>query len=71
MARVEVAGDQLTVQIEGTDKLSTLKSRLDIPLAHVTDAEADPEAVYGWEGMARPWRAHPRGDRGRHLSPPG
>jgi hypothetical protein len=43
MARVEVAGDQLTVQIEGMDKLWTFKSRLEIPLAHVTDAEADPE----------------------------
>ena len=45
MARVEVAGDQLTVQIEGMDKLWTFQSRLEIPLAHVTDAEADPEAV--------------------------
>jgi hypothetical protein len=47
VARVEVSGDQLTVQIEGIDKVWTLKSRLDIPLAHVTDAEADPEAVRG------------------------
>ena len=54
MARVEVAGDQLTVQIEGMDKLWTLKSRLDIPLAHVTDAEADPEAARGWKGWRGP-----------------
>jgi hypothetical protein len=54
MARVEVAGDQLTVQIEGMDKLWTFKSRLDIPLAHVTDAEADPEVVRGWKGWRGP-----------------
>jgi hypothetical protein len=29
MARVEVAGDQLTVQLEGMDKLWTFKSRLE------------------------------------------
>ena len=50
MAQVEVAGDQLIVQIEGMDKLWTLKSRLDIPLAYVTDAEA----VHGWKGWRGP-----------------
>jgi hypothetical protein len=35
MARVEVAGDQVTVQIEGMDRLWTFTSRLEIPLAHV------------------------------------
>jgi hypothetical protein len=54
MARVEVAGDQLTVQLEGMDKLWTFKSRLEIPLAHVTDAEADPEVVRGWKGWRGP-----------------
>ncbi len=54
MARVEVTGDQLTVHIEGMDKLWTLKSRLEIPLVHVTDAEADPEAVRGWKGWRGP-----------------
>jgi hypothetical protein len=54
MARVEVAGDQLSVQIEGMDKLWTLKSRLEIPLAHVTGAEADPQVVCGWKGWRGP-----------------
>jgi hypothetical protein len=36
------------------DKLWTLKSRLEIPLAHVTDAEADPEVVRGWKGWPGP-----------------
>jgi len=54
MARVEVAGDQLTVQIQGLDRLWTFKSRLEIPLAHVTGAEADPEVVRGWKGWRGP-----------------
>jgi hypothetical protein len=36
------------------DKLWTLKSRPEIPLAHVTDAEADPEVVRGWKGWPGP-----------------
>ena len=50
MAHVEVDGDHLTVQIEGMDRLWTLKSRLDIPLRHITDAEPDGEAGRGWRG---------------------
>ena len=59
MARVEVAGDQLTVQIQGMDRLWTFKSRLEIPLAHVTGAEADPEVVRGWKGWRGPARTSP------------
>jgi hypothetical protein len=54
MARVEVAGDRLSVQIEGVDKLWTFTSRLEIPLAHVTGAEADPAVVRGWKGWRGP-----------------
>jgi hypothetical protein len=36
------------------DKLWTFQSRLEIPLAHVTDAEADPEVVRGWKGWRGP-----------------
>jgi hypothetical protein len=54
MARVEVTGDRLSVQLEGMDKLWTLKSRLEIPLAHVTGAEVDPEVVRGWKGWRGP-----------------
>ena len=54
LARIKVAGDQLTVQLEGMDRPWTLQSRLEIPLAHVTDAEADPEVVRGWKGWRGP-----------------
>jgi hypothetical protein len=54
MATVEVQGDQLTVRIEGVDKLWTFTSRLEIPLAHVTGVAADPEVVRGWKGWRGP-----------------
>ncbi|MFI5907587.1 hypothetical protein [Dactylosporangium sp. NPDC051541] len=42
MATVRIDGDTLVVEIEGLDKLWALKSRLDIPLANVRGATADP-----------------------------
>jgi len=54
MATVEISEGQLIVQIQGLDRLWTFKSRLEIPLAHVTGAEADPEAVRGWKGWRGP-----------------
>ena len=43
MARVEIAGDRLSVQIDGMDRLWSLRSRLEIPLAHASGAGADPD----------------------------
>jgi len=54
MARVEVVGDRLSIQIEGLDRLWSLKSRLEIPLAHVAGVEADPAAARGWKGWRGP-----------------
>ncbi|GAA3290170.1 hypothetical protein Dvina_26925 [Dactylosporangium vinaceum] len=42
MATVRVDADTLVVEIEGIDKLWALKSRLEIPLANVRGATADP-----------------------------
>ena len=53
MARVEVASEQLTVQLEGMDKLWTFKSRLEIPLAHVVSADVCPEVAQGWRMSIR------------------
>ena len=41
MATINVEGDKLVVTMEGADKLWALRSRLDIPLAHVSDVRAD------------------------------
>ena len=48
MAEVELARDALIVHVRGMDRLWALRSRLEIPLAHVLSAEADPELARGW-----------------------
>ena len=55
MAEVELTQDTLLVQVQGTDQLWALKSRLEIPLPHVVGAEADPEVALGWrKGIRAP-----------------
>lgn len=52
-ATVSVEGDTLTVVMHGLDELWSMKSQLDIPLAHVRGAAADPAIVHeskGWRG---------------------
>ncbi len=48
MARIEIADGRLSVIMEGLDKLWALKSRLDIPLAHVTGVAHDPAQAGRW-----------------------
>lgn len=55
MAEVELTGDVLIVHGRGMDQLWALKSRLEIPLAHVVGAKADAEAARGWrKGIRAP-----------------
>ncbi|WP_081236671.1 hypothetical protein [Streptomyces viridosporus] len=42
LVSIDRARDLLTVEFQGLDKLWTLKSRLEIPLAHVRGATHDP-----------------------------
>lgn len=58
MTEVELTRDALVVHVQGMDQLWALKSRLEIPLAHVRGATHDP-------GMAR----EPKGVRvgGTHF----
>jgi hypothetical protein len=53
MAQVHIDGEQLVVEIEGLDKLWALRSRLEIPLAEVRGATADP----GMAGEPKGFRA--------------
>ena len=39
MARVDIDGGKLVIEMEGLDKLWSLKSRLEIPLANVRGAD--------------------------------
>ena len=51
MAEVELAEDALIVHVRGMDQLWALRSRLEIPLSHVVDAQADQqEAQWWWRG---------------------
>jgi hypothetical protein len=52
MAHVEVAGDRLVIQLDRQDRLWAFRSELEVPLAHVTGAEVDPEqARLPWSGL--------------------
>ena len=48
MVDVTVEGDRVVFQVEGIDRLWAFRSRLEIPLAHITNVEADPDAVGRW-----------------------
>jgi len=54
MAQVLVDGDQLIVEVEGLDKLWSLKSRLVIPLANIRGATDDPGIIKERKGLRFP-----------------
>ncbi len=48
MVQVKIDGDRAIFEVEGWDKLWSLRSRLEIPLAHIKGAHADPDPAMGW-----------------------
>jgi hypothetical protein len=48
MVKIILNADSAIFEVEGWDKLWSLRSRLQIPLAHITDARRDPEPAMGW-----------------------
>lgn len=48
MVEISVESDRIVFEVEGWDKLWALKSRLEIPIAHVKGARVDEEAAKGW-----------------------
>lgn len=48
MVEITVEGDRVRFDVDGWDKMWSLKSRLEIPLAHITSARIDPEPARGW-----------------------
>ena len=48
LVEVSVEGDRVVFTIEGLDKLWACRSRLEIPIAHLTGIEVDPDAVGRW-----------------------
>src|SRR5205823_3974875 len=48
MVDVTIEGDRAIFTVEGFDKLWALRSRLEIPLAHITDVEVNHDEVGRW-----------------------
>jgi hypothetical protein len=55
MVDVSISNGNLVLHVNGIDKLWTLKSSLEIPLAHITEIKADPTVAHGWwHGLKMP-----------------
>jgi len=48
MIEISVAGDRAIFEVQGWDQLWSLRSRLEIPLAHINRAHIDPHPAMGW-----------------------
>ena len=48
MVEIDIAGDKVIFEVQGWDKLWSLRSRLEIPLEHIAGAQADPHPAMGW-----------------------
>ena len=48
MVEITITPDGVLFEVQGWDKLWSLRSQLTIPLAHINDAYADPEPAMGW-----------------------
>lgn len=48
MIEIRIEAERAIFEVEGWDKLWSLRSRLEIPLAHIKGAHADPHPAMGW-----------------------
>jgi hypothetical protein len=48
MVEITIDASNVVFEVEGWDKLWSLRSRLTIPLAHINGAYSDPEPAMGW-----------------------
>lgn len=48
MVEITISGDKAIFEVEGWDKLWTLRSRLEIPLTRIKGVHADPKPAMGW-----------------------
>ena len=53
-ASISIEAGVMTVVMQGFDKLWSMRSQLEIPLAHVRGASIDPEIVHGPKGWRGP-----------------
>jgi hypothetical protein len=48
MVEITITADAILFEVEGWDKIWSLRSKLTIPLTHIRDAYSDPEPAMGW-----------------------
>ena len=48
MVEIAIEGETAIFEVRGQDKLWSLRSRLELPLAHIKGAHADPQPAMGW-----------------------
>ena len=48
MVEIRVEGDRAVFEVQGWDQLWSLRSRLQIPLAHISGARWDAQPAMGW-----------------------
>jgi hypothetical protein len=48
MVEITIEGDRAIFEVQGWDKLWSLRSQLEIPLSHIKGAHADPQPAMGW-----------------------
>ncbi|MGE5305007.1 MAG: hypothetical protein ACM3TN_16975 [Alphaproteobacteria bacterium] len=48
MVTIKIDADKAVFEVQGWDKLWSLRSRLEIPLAHIKGARIDPAPAMGW-----------------------
>ncbi|HXY08237.1 MAG TPA: hypothetical protein VEI52_10350 [Terriglobales bacterium] len=60
MVDLVIGEGQLTLRVQGADKLWAFKSTLEIPLVHIADVREDPEIARGWwHGLRMPGTSIP------------
>jgi hypothetical protein len=48
MVEIRIEGDQAIFEVQGWDKMWSLRSQLVIPRSHIRGAQANPEPAMGW-----------------------
>lgn len=48
MVTIAVAGEMLTLEVNGFDRLWSLRSRLEVPFAHIRAVQPAPDVARGW-----------------------
>jgi len=48
MVEIQIESENIVFEVQGWDKLWSLRSRLEIPLSHIKGAHVDPAPAMGW-----------------------